>query len=385
MAHVTRCPYCGSVWLLPDARTAERGPVKCSECRHSFDATCDLLEVPDSMFPDQTQSDDLPVESFPPSAAFRNSGLVRLSPSSIEPTLQPAAQPAAEPKEAPVPDAVQPRSHGESELKQPENKPVRTEPHMSAPQAQSQPEPTATPSPAPRIAPADSRQDPSLGDIAKFHEASGLPAPRITTPSSPKAEDAPRASARRAPIRADFEGSIAHRKPDRSGTDMSIGLTLLLVVLIVAIAAVVFNQKIIKRYPDSDQLFSRICRTVPCPGYCFKDIESLAVTRSMLRSLDAEHQFLLEATLTNTASVEQTLPNLRIEFFDGAGEPLLKRTVTPEQYLESGMGKKTRSLKGGKSLTVRFTLASSVAPTRSSITPLYESPEEQAQEGAPKP
>ncbi|HBZ57770.1 MAG TPA: hypothetical protein DEO49_01275, partial [Sutterella sp.] len=69
MAHVTRCPYCGTVWLLPDAITAERGPVKCAECRHSFDATCDMLEVPDNMFPDQVPQEQADYGSFPASSA----------------------------------------------------------------------------------------------------------------------------------------------------------------------------------------------------------------------------------------------------------------------------------------------------------------------------
>ena len=42
MAYVTRCPYCGSVWLMPDKETADRTPVKCPDCNHSFDATCSL-------------------------------------------------------------------------------------------------------------------------------------------------------------------------------------------------------------------------------------------------------------------------------------------------------------------------------------------------------
>ena len=54
MAYVTRCPYCGSVWLVPDKETADRTPLKCPDCRHSFDATCSLLKVPDELFPGRT-------------------------------------------------------------------------------------------------------------------------------------------------------------------------------------------------------------------------------------------------------------------------------------------------------------------------------------------
>lgn len=50
MAFVTRCYFCGSVWLLPDKETAQAGPVRCSKCNHNFDASRDMLEVPDSLF-----------------------------------------------------------------------------------------------------------------------------------------------------------------------------------------------------------------------------------------------------------------------------------------------------------------------------------------------
>ena len=53
MAYVTRCPYCGAVWLLPNKETAEAAPVKCSKCLKCFDATRDLLCVPDALFPQQ--------------------------------------------------------------------------------------------------------------------------------------------------------------------------------------------------------------------------------------------------------------------------------------------------------------------------------------------
>ena len=65
-AFVTRCPYCGAVWRLPDRDTAERGPVRCSACQHSFDATCHLLEVPQDRFPDLPPAPVFAVESEKP-------------------------------------------------------------------------------------------------------------------------------------------------------------------------------------------------------------------------------------------------------------------------------------------------------------------------------
>ena len=82
-AIVTRCPYCGAVWRLPDRDTAERGPVRCSECRHSFDATCNLLAVPEDRFPGMPAAPVFTQPSPEISAPIQNSDL-RPDPSAIQ-------------------------------------------------------------------------------------------------------------------------------------------------------------------------------------------------------------------------------------------------------------------------------------------------------------
>ena len=365
MAHVTRCPYCGTVWLLPDAITAERGPVKCAECRHSFDATCDMLEVPDNMFPDQVPQEQTDYGSFPPSSAQmeqpgQDDGFAgNPSAQSELPEPEPAASPMQEPQ-APAPEiAPAPRI--------PEGIPI----------------PAKTPAPAaiaPASDPAQDRQDPTLGDLQSLQQTIPVKEPTIGEPSiqkpavNPSAQ--PRAPQPRPVIRADYESVRMHRRPTVSASSFSVPLILLLVVLSIAIAAVILNQKIIKKYPVSDQLFSRVCRTVPCPGYVFDDFDAFAVTKNTIRAMDAEHQYLLEASLTNTSSLTQKLPNLRVQFLDASGEKLLESTITPDQYTERAANQNNgpASLPGGKTLTIRFSLSSSVAPTRSFVAPTYAPP-----------
>lgn len=81
MAYVTRCPYCGSVWLMPDKETADRTPVKCPDCNHSFDATCSLTAVPDSLFPGRVpvmlQGSGMPAAAADKRNLFRDSGNCR--------------------------------------------------------------------------------------------------------------------------------------------------------------------------------------------------------------------------------------------------------------------------------------------------------------------
>ena len=353
MAHVTRCPYCGSVWLLPDAKTAQSGPVKCAECHHNFDATCDLLEVPDDMFSEQDYRELTQEESYPKSALARDSSVTDSEPRILTPPVIPP-QPA-QPFIQPAVPATQPVAAAETA-------------GTAGQQPQSPGAGSTTPPPI-RPVPDENRKDPSLGDLGSLKKAvGGLPDKTVPQPAEP-----PQTMQRPIAARPDFDRPRMQRHESSGHSGLSIPLLILLLILTAAVAAVVFNQKIIRKVPQSDQLFSRVCRTVPCPGYCFEDIEAFSVTRSTLRALDAEHQYLLEATLTNTSSVEQKLPNLKVAFLDGAGEALLRRTVSPEEYLEAPTsGKRQKGLPAGKALTVRFTLTSSVAPSRSVVTPSYD-------------
>lgn len=90
MAYVTRCPYCGSVWLVPDKETADRTPLKCPDCRHSFDATCALLNVPDELFPGRVA-----VPLFSQRAAPRHHAPSTPSPIPSAPAIVPSAAPIA--------------------------------------------------------------------------------------------------------------------------------------------------------------------------------------------------------------------------------------------------------------------------------------------------
>ena len=150
MAYVTRCPYCGSVWLVPDKETADRTPLKCPDCRHSFDATCSLLKVPDELFPGRTA-----VPLFPTGTAVRRTPPVTPSDIPTAPAIHPTAAvapvvpepPAAPPQDTleaavfvPRPVRVEPTPAAE-EPAAPEEPPVATEPSV--------PNATVTPSVAP--------------------------------------------------------------------------------------------------------------------------------------------------------------------------------------------------------------------------------------------
>ena len=129
-AFVTRCPYCGAVWRLPDRDTAERGPVRCSACQHSFDATCHLLEVPQDRFPDLPPAPVFAVESEKPAPT------PAAEPVAVEMKSTPAVQQKPTdptPSEFPSANLVNEQSQEKSAAAKPSEKPAE-EPDAVVPQ-----------------------------------------------------------------------------------------------------------------------------------------------------------------------------------------------------------------------------------------------------------
>ena len=115
MAFVTRCPYCGALWRLPDKETAENGPVRCSACRHSFDATSQFAEVPEERFP-----------AMPPAPAFGHAAQ--------EPAPQ-ADRQATEPPAVPA-DAAATATAAAAPVPAPEHGPAPKRPPLPKPHPQ---------------------------------------------------------------------------------------------------------------------------------------------------------------------------------------------------------------------------------------------------------
>lgn len=489
MAYVTRCPYCGSVWLVPDKETADRTPLKCPDCRHSFDATCSLLKVPDELFPGRTAVPLFPTGSSvakPRPAALSD---IPAAPAIVPTSAIPAAPAAPAPHEdtldaavfTPRPIMTEPKSAEEPFVlaapaesmtesplptvkaheepvtvpvsdfgadseplaaptfeAMPSDAPTTPSPELpaTAPVAtgtemtpvetptvdevvpDGQPVPvqelvqevpvvpvTPTPEPAPAVSePAPIQEppkpasddvlpspaltpkvissqakdaatalslmqtpnltsEPRLGNlsglkkvVAENEKTTPIRTPRVTTSAAPAPAAA---SAPRRPLRT----------AKKKGATASLILVTALFLVIAAVAAVVFNQKVMEVLPQTAPYYNNVCRTVPCPGFYLHDINAFAVSKTQLRPLDESGNYALEVVVLNGSETAQAVPYLQIELVDDNDGSLLRRTLAPEEYLDKEQ--KLVAIAPQGQLTVRINLQTNVTSARCIVTPLY--------------
>lgn len=489
MAYVTRCPYCGSVWLVPDKETADRTPLKCPDCRHSFDATCSLLKVPDELFPGRTAVPLFPTGSsvakprpaapsdIPTAPAIVSTSAIPAAPAApaphedtldaavftprpVMPTPVPVeapvvtaapAEPAAEPPvavasvpeepaafsvpdlnvdseplaaptfeampsdapttpspelpatapvaaetemtpvETPAVDEIVPDVHPVPVQEPAQEVPVvpvtpnpEPAPAVSAPApVQEPPKPASddvAPSPAltPKVISSQTKDaatalslmqtpnltsEPRLGNlsglkkvVAENEKTTPMRTPRVTASAAPAPAAA---SAPRRPLRT----------AKKKGATASLILVTALFLVIAAVAAVVFNQKVMEVLPQTAPYYNNVCRTVPCPGFYLHDINAFAVSKTQLRPLDESGNYALEVVVLNGSETAQAVPYLQIELVDDNDGSLLRRTLAPEEYLDKGQ--KLMSIAPQGQLTVRINLQTNVTSARCIVTPLY--------------
>ena len=394
MAYVTRCPYCGSVWLMPDKETADRTPVKCPDCNHSFDATCSLTAVPDSLFPGRVpvmlQGSGMPAAAtdkkepfsvIPEIAAEEKPEAAPESTEESAPDFADAAPqtPQADTAESTPKEAAAPE--GEDQPRAAHENPAEAEPEKaSAPAQKAEPAQSTQPEqPAPiagvPLAKPETKlnatatalslmqkgfsNEPRLGNLSSLQ--SGGCGPR--TPQHQKqGEGGP------------TTGAAAHRAPAKAGRKKRSGagsliLTVIVLIAIACVAAVIFNQRLMAAFPQTEPYFDNVCRTIPCPGFYLHQIESFVVSKTNLRPLDESGNYALEVTVVNGSSTAQAVPDLQIELVDDNDGSLLRKTLTPPEFLDPGQADESIAARG--QLTVRVNLQTNVTPARCIVTPVY--------------
>lgn len=488
MVFVTRCPYCGCVWRLPDRETAERGPVKCSSCQHSFDATSDLLQVPGSLFPNLPRParavrrpspfapsqaaaaafEPLPRQTVP--ERIRTAAAPAVAPVSApaapiaapetapqtapqaaavfepetpaEPAETPAA-PVAEPAPVMQPEAAGAASEAEleTEFKGESRGGYAPSPSGEMPEAKAEPEASEAPAAAPVEKPAaaeaapEALQEtqnrpesetphlqgvplnphtgghtglkvPAAGEVAPLSTAGkssktephlGLLPTEGLSKSEPHLDIASLKTGESAQPRPDAAhrsvGSIIPSQAGRSPRDVrvfmapapetpdhvpgssraagiaSVVTAFILLLVLAAVLAIVFNQRILAAFPQTEPLFIQVCGKVPCPGFFLADASAFEVTRENLRAVDESGNYLLEITVVNRSNFAQAVPSLEIILVDEADNELMRRRLDPRDYLSDPIG--TESLAPGRSMSVRFSLQTNVTPTRCVVTPVF--------------
>lgn len=394
MAYVTRCPYCGSVWLMPDKETADRTPVKCPDCNHSFDATCSLTAVPDSLFPGRVpvmlQGSGMPAAAtdkkepfsvIPEIAAEEKPEAAPESTEESAPDFADAAPqtPQADTAESTPKEAAAPE--GEDQPRAAHENPAEAEPEKaSAPAQKAEPAQSTQPEqPAPIAGVPLAKPETKLNATAtalSLMQKGFSNEPRLGNLSSLLSAVAGNGTPKlkiEAEV-AQATDSAAHGAPTKAGRKKRSGagsliLTVIVLVAIACVAAVIFNQRLMAAFPQTEPYFDNVCRTIPCPGFYLHQIESFVVSKTNLRPLDESGNYALEVTVVNGSSTAQAVPDLQIELVDDNDGSLLRKTLTPPEFLDPGQADESIAARG--QLTVRVNLQTNVTPARCIVTPVY--------------
>ncbi|MDY0309369.1 MAG: DUF3426 domain-containing protein [Castellaniella sp.] len=124
-------------------------------------------------------------------------------------------------------------------------------------------------------------------------------------------------------------------------------LLVLLVLLLAAQAAYVYRADIARLAPALRPALERACEPLRCQVPYLRDIGRIAITGSALKVADADvaadrlpgspepvvQHFVLHATLRNQAEQPQEWPTLILDLKDGAGTLLVRRNLSPAEYL----------------------------------------------------
>lgn len=405
MAFVTRCPYCGAVWLLPDKDTAERGPVRCSSCNHSFDATRALLCVDDSALPNLPKStlpkavgvDDAlikpaanpaEVESFAPSFLQKRTAESELA-NSLESVVKPVqnsvektitvekelAQELAQSETIPAVPATARKTHEAAQQThlEPDNSLIHVkrtnEPKLSAVSGALQDSFPGKTEPSLHI-PADiaQKKEPVLAGVTPVTvKPKNIGKPESLEHIIPANDPDTEVKVVMAPEAKDVR---PRTKSSRSYTGIvSVLLAIVLLVTLVFVSAVVFNQKIIEAFPQTQETFTKLCGKVPCPGFFMAQPEAFVVSKTTLRPVDESGNYTLDVTLINGSNFAQAVPWLELEFLDDNNDSIMKRSITPQDYLSDPQT--TKSIPPNRPLTIRVSLQTNVTSARCVVRPTY--------------
>ena len=141
-----------------------------------------------------------------------------------------------------------------------------------------------------------------------------------------------------------------------------------LLVVILAVGAIVFNQTILQKFPSSKSLFDSVCTKITCPGFFLKNIEAFAVTKAQLTSAGTPGNYTLEVTILNGSTIAQAVPHLSLQLVDDNDAEITRQVLKPVDFLADPS---VKSLGAGRSLTVRINMRTNATPSRCIATPIY--------------
>lgn len=295
----TRCPQCGTAFeaSLADLQL-RKGYIRCVQCAHIFDGYAEVVSGPG---PAQAGPDVPRVE--------------RRSPPPPEPRIERRAVPAPVPPEpdfstGPEPDIFDPAAD---------------EPQVFR-SSRAAPEPMPGPGPfrvEPQIGPEDRPAPFVVEGRPGYRGQGGTAAPLLPADEGPPWWDGPARLAARL-------------------------LLLVLLLLLAAQLVYVYRAQLAQAAPSLRPWLQRACVPLRCQVPYARDLAQITITGSALKIQEPppedrrqsppaagqeSQRFVLQATLRNQSAQAQEWPTIVLDLKDAAGTLLVRRNLSPADYL----------------------------------------------------
>ncbi len=186
----------------------------------------------------------------------------------------------------------------------------------------------------PWVAPPDTRTEPALN----------LTAPTLAAAAATTAAAA--AAPAFAPLADDDRNDFRIRvepHPEPHGSDLhparrAIGwiVAALLLVLLVALLAWWQREPIMSRWPQTADMYRQTCAKLGCVVVPPRNIDQLQIETSTLTQSTQANQFDLSMSIHNRAALALAWPSLEISLLDANNQLVIRRVVSPAQYLPAG-------------------------------------------------
>jgi predicted Zn finger-like uncharacterized protein len=320
MTQITRCPSCGTRFkVVADQLRISQGWVRCGICQNVFDASLDLLELPDEV--------------------LLNAGAKAAAAGSSQPVPPPGASTAAQQVQSS--DVAQPDQGAESVPDAEERQPSGAEPFL-----ESLFEPSC-PDRRPEVPQDPMVETPSTASVARDAKAAGEPS---FAPTSAFADDAQRA---RREVQAEQEEEVeareseagptlpaveaepgfvrqARRKAFWHSTAVRGALLLGCVLALGSLGTQMLWQKrdaLAVQYPSLQPVLRTMCLAAGCKLQARREISDVVISSSGFRQLPGPHQYLWSLSLENRSEVPVATPLAELTLTDAQDKPLLRRVV----------------------------------------------------------
>jgi len=335
MALATRCPNCHALFrVAADQLKLRGGLVRCSACRHVFDATGTLSYIDDAALSTSPHAATPAVGAV--IAAIRKAESTAnesLSAHSVEPNASESSA-VGPPSYAPSPER-----ESDSELRTEADATISTEAFAEETLGTSGPTglPEETSDAAPAVVAAtDHRGEDELpgGDAAADEPAEA----EAASPSF-------------------LQHADTHNRRRRT-TLFGLG-AILLAALVVAQLAVAFRAELLAKFPHARPALEGLCRVFHCTVDWPSRGDLLAVVGSELQALPGG-TFELTAVVRNRGNTTLALPAIELTLSDTLNRTVARRVFLPDDYLADDRDPQAHMRAGlgaGADLTVRIAFA----------------------------